>query len=208
MFSKIYRCTQCGADNGLKFYASVLLICNQCGHTVFDDGKYVKAQAPPDDWSFVQIGTKGTDINKNFEVIGRVRLQLRNEYKNYWTILYTDNTIGFLYESFGSFAILDGLRIPYKGDIHKLKAGLRFTKDNIQLIGEFVEKCEDISFAGEIARWDAFNSGFFIVQAASAAGHIAVFQIIDKDNVYFYFGKKLSADHLKLQNIIQWNDWK
>jgi hypothetical protein len=164
----------------------------------------------PDDWSFIQLGTTGTDIDKKFEVIGRVRLQLRNEYKNYWTILYSDNTTGFLYESFGSLAILAPEMNAYNDDLRKLKAGCKIKKgENVTLIGDFVEKCESLSLAGEIGNWKEIDPGFFLVQASSAVGYMAVFHINSvTEVVYYFYGKKMNLENLKLQNILQWNEWK
>jgi hypothetical protein len=211
MYSKVYSCTNCLNNYTARSAVPSIIICDKCNSVIHNTTNiYLSPTDMPDDWSFIQIGTTGTDIDKKFEVIGRTRLQLRNEYKNYWTILYSDNTTGFLYESFGSLVILGPEMHAYNDDLRKLKAGSKIKKQaNLTLVGDFVEKCESLAFEGEISNWKEIDPGFFVVQTSSIMGYAAVFHIHSvTEVVYYYYGKKMTLENLKLQNILQWNEWK
>jgi len=187
----------------------VLIACPNCGNILKTSVSGISKKLPPEDWSFIQIGTRGFYSQQHFEVTGRIRLQLRNEYKNYWSIAYNENSSAFLYESFGSLAILNGTIKDYQGDVRKLKAGHKIREGkNLVLTGEFVEKCESVSYEGEIDRWKDFEPGFFIVQAGTSNGYVATFRIVDSSRAYFYLGTKVSLENLKLEKIREWDEWK
>lgn len=101
-----HQCSGCGSYQQVVLEAPVLVVCRQCGNFIIDNTRAnpVLRPAPmPQDWTFIQIGTTGFIDDKQFAVIGRVRLQLLNEYKNIWTIVTESATTLLLTESFGSF---------------------------------------------------------------------------------------------------------
>lgn len=205
----MYSCSECGFAYMSRFSDPVLIACPGCGNILKTSVGNVSRRSPPDDWSFIQIGTKGVYNQQHFEVTGRIRLQLRNEYKNYWCIAYNENSSAFLYESFGSLAILDGEFKNYQGDVRKLKAGHKIKHDkSLVLTGEFVEKCESITYEGEVGNWKEFQPGFFIVQAGTSNGWIATYRIVDSSRAYYYLGNKSSLEKLKLEKIREWDEWK
>lgn len=209
----VYSCTQCNTLNQAVFSNMSFLACKKCGHIVADytTGKPKPSQTKiPDDWSFIQPGTTGSLNNNPFTVVGRCRLQLRNDYKNFWMCEYKLGSCFYLVESFGSFSFFTITWAPYEGDPSKLRAGEKIRLvDNEKGVGEYVEKCEAISYTGEIGgRWNFFSPGFFVVQASANTGKTGIFLIQSKTDVFYMIGEKIGLEKLQLKNIISWNEWK
>ena len=191
---------------------TTILACKKCSTIIFDNslgGDKQPLTPPPVDWSFVKIGTTGDHEGKSFKIVGRVRLQLRNEYKNFWCAEYERGKCLWIVESFGSFALFVNPWAKYNKSVEKLRAAKWIPiNDNVNLRGEYVEKCEAISFEGEVGPWTFFESAFFMVQASNKDGTTAIFFIEDKKNVQWLLGAKKTPVALKLGNIIQWDEWK
>ncbi|MBA4056441.1 MAG: hypothetical protein C0490_17125 [Marivirga sp.] len=172
------------------------------------NNRKIPAKPVPDDWSFVDVGSNGEFQSVPFKVTGRVRIQLRNDYKNFWCVEYNQGKCGWIIESFASFLFVASSWVSYEKDATKLRAGnsIPITSE-LKLKGEYVEKCEGISFQGEIGPWTSFESGFFIVQASDISGKAAIF-FIENKKVEFLIGEKVLVEKLNLKNIIEWNEWK
>lgn len=169
-----HTCPDCNTSNKTVLADTQLLICRHCGRVVLNNlagGKKIEVAKVPEDWSFIQIGTTATHDSTPFTVVGRVRLQLRNDYKNFWCGAQADGECIWIAESFASFSIFRFPWTEYTGDEASLKAGglLKFSHDKtLKLRGEYVEKCEAISAEGEIGDWRLFDPGFFFVQAGKS----------------------------------------
>lgn len=190
---------------------SSLLICRTCHEIVADAVTGPEKPKParvPDDWSFLQIGTTGVYKEYNFTVIGRLRLQLRNDYKNFWCTIYDKGKCLWIAESFGSFSLFSSPWQEVKSDLTQLHAGKKIKLANkVTLRGEYVEKCEGISYTGEIGQWNLFYPGFFLVQAGNTAKKTAFFTI-RKNEKHILTGEKVTLDELNLKNILTWDEWK
>lgn len=188
---------------------SSLLVCKNCRDIVaYRNGteKPVYTQVP-EDWSFLRIGSTGEFEKQPFKIIGRVRLQLRNDYKNFWTAVYGRDECMWLVESFGSFAVFTSPWRDYDKDATNLRANNTIPiSANLKLTGDYVEKCEAITYEGEVGPWKIFRPGFFLVQA-SGHDQTALF-LTNKGQVEYIIGKTVLLDDLKFQNIITWNEWK
>lgn len=209
MADKIFNCPACGAFNTAVLEASTLLVCKSCGGIVYEnvDGDLKPEPARvPSDWSFIQLNSTGEYDGQTFTVVGRVRLQLRNDYKNFWCCALRNGKSIWVMESFASFAVFVAEWQPSKkGNLHAgapIKINSRLT-----VIGEYVEKCEGVSYEGEIGSWKLFQPGFFFVQGSRIDGETAVFTIT-KGEVELLQGKKVEVEKLNLKNIIAWNEWK
>jgi hypothetical protein len=167
------------------------------------DGKIM-----PDDWSYIQIGTTGEFKSRPFQVAGRIRLQLRNEYKNFWCAADHRGDPIWIAESFGSMSVFTSPWQKFPEKVAKLRAGVTIhVSQSLKLVGESVEKCESLSIRGEIAEWILLNPGFFILQAGISS-ITAYFFPEDENNIHMLLGEKATIESLKLKNILQWNEWK
>jgi hypothetical protein len=204
------NCPSCNYANRSVLSANIsTIVCRNCG-TLLNHRSWQPRTlpAPPDDWSFIQIGTTGEFAGNRFEVIGRVRVQLRNDYKNFWCAWLLNDKHVWLMESFGSIAVLGSEWYRFDDDVRLLHADARISVRNIDVRGEYVEKCEKVFAEGEFGAWALFDSGFFFIQASNKAGNTATFLIDYKDNIEYLMGGKLDIEKLKLENIITWDEWK
>jgi hypothetical protein len=207
---KIFNCPGCGAFNTAVLENTTLLVCKSCSGIVFENVDSNRKPVParvPADWSFVQLNTTGEYDGSAFTVVGRVRLQLRNDYKNFWCCALRNGKSLWVMESFASFAVFIPDWIAHNKGISHLHAGASIQVRNFKLRGEYVEKCEGVSYEGEIAQWKLFSPGFFFVQASRFEGETAAF-VIEKGEIECMLGKKVDVQKLNLKNIIAWNEWK
>jgi hypothetical protein len=189
-----------------------LMVCKNCNTVILSTSSLVKnskAAKVPDDWSFIQVGTTGEYDQEAFTIVGRVRLQLRNDYKNFWCGALESGKCIWLMESFASFSVLTSKWSDYSGNVSSLRSGLTISMNGaIKLTGEYVEKCEAISFEGEIANWKEVTPDFFFIQGSNPTGNTAVFTIRSKTKAEYLSGKKIEIQNLNLKNIVVWNEWK
>jgi len=205
----LMTCPACKTTHTLHLETRALLACRQC-FTILEASNPAEmpARPVPDDWSFVQVGTRGNYRDGTFTITGRLRLQLRNDYKNCWSATYNRGRCLWIIESFASFSVFAQSPTPYAGDRNKLRAGTKVNGllDGVTLEGEYVEKCEALSYQGEIGPWPFFEPGFFVVQA-SGGQHTALFFLKGSETLSMA-GEKKTADQLSFKNTLTWHEWE
>jgi hypothetical protein len=154
--------------------------------------------------------TTGVYQTHNFTIVGRIRLQLRNDYKNIWCAALDHGKMIWIMESFASFSILNNQWNTFTKSASHLEAGKNIAlKSDFKVKSEYVEKCESISYEGQLGPWKLFFPGFFFIQASNSnTKQTAVFIINGNDNIEYLGGAKTEVETLKLKNIIQWDEWK
>lgn len=206
------QCTNCGSYQQTILKDPVLVVCRKCGGFIVDNTRARPALQPapmPQDWTFIQIGTTGFFDNEQFAVIGRVRLQLLNEYKNIWTIVTQGGTTLLLTESFASFSVFRPDFIEFDSGQEKLRAGKPVpVRGQGKFYGEYLEKCIEIHCEGEIDGWRNFVTKFFMLQCADVSRNTALVPFEPGKPTYYILGKKVTLKDLKLSNIITWDEWK
>ncbi|WP_331982959.1 hypothetical protein [Ohtaekwangia sp.] len=190
-----------------------LIVCRVCSVMIFSESvvgaEPVKAEPVPEDWSFLKIGSAGIYKEQPFTIVGRIRLQLRNDYKNFWSAVYSTGKCLWIAESFGSFSVFTTSWERYTKSPSKLRADKSIQlNEDIAVRGEYVERCERLRFEGEIGQWPALHRGFFVIQASNNNGETAMFTVHKKENVYILTGEKVARENLKLTNILEWDEWK
>lgn len=209
---EIESCKGCNRLHTFSLLEVSLVACPHCGYIIYGNlpgNQKLMESRVPEDWSFVKLGTTGEYLNTSFKIIGRIRLQLRNDYKNFWSALIDNGKSWWIAESHASFSIFTEPWQPYTKDAIKLRANLTIPVDpTLNVKGEYVEKCEAISYEGELGHWRLFEKGFFIVQGSHSNGQTTLFTIENKNNIDFLKGEKVTPEILKLQNIHEWSEWK
>lgn len=210
MESQFFSCSSCGSNFASQLSDPVYILCKQCGAVLLNkvERNSTALDKIPPDWSFIHVGTSLEVEKKQLNVCGRVRLQLRNEYKNFWCCAHRDGTHLWLMESFGSLAIMRPQWLPFDDGTKQLRAGGTLKLPDITLYGEYIEKCERISVEGEVQGWNLFSPDFFLVQMANNNRDIFVFAIKSKKEVLGLRGRKAEPEELKLKNIQAWDEWK
>jgi hypothetical protein len=207
----VLSCPNCSATHTVQLREATFLFCDKCRHLVASRYPTEDMQVSdefPEDWTFIQIGTVGKYKDHPFKITGRVRLQLRNDYKNFWCAEHKNGHHLWIIESFASFCIFSEPWKRYSGQANTLHAGaLIEVGEPKQLVGEYVEKCEAIQYGGELGPWKIFHAKFFVVQAARR-NDAAMFLINHADDISFLFGEKVNHEELELTNTVTWNEWK
>ena len=92
---------------------------------------------------------------------------------------------------------------------YTLKAGISIKiGTKIKATGEYVEKCEALSYEGEVGPWKEFSEGFFVIQASTNEGYIFLFTLRSEEDPSYLAGTKTDLQKLKLENSIEWNEWR
>ena len=208
-----YSCPSCKTINTSVLERVSLLICSNCKSLVYDtidDINKPPMTRVPEDWSYVQIGTEFEYNNNSLRVVGRIRLQLRNDYKNFWCAALKDGMHVWIMESFSSFCILGSIWNEFNQSLEHLLAGhVVQLRGDLKLRSEYVEKCVGISYEGEIGKWEMFEPGdFYVIQCSNNQNNTAVFLVDDAHNIDYLTGGKIDVEKLNLKNIIQWDEWK
>ncbi|MEJ0032476.1 MAG: hypothetical protein WDO15_19935 [Bacteroidota bacterium] len=86
---------------------SALVLCSNCNAKVYGTIDIpADSHGVPDDLSLIQIGTKGKYLNKKFEIVGRVRMQMKDDFRSLWCAMYDDdkNPVLWICQSLESLA--------------------------------------------------------------------------------------------------------
>lgn len=153
--------------------------------------------------SIVQPGTTGKWNNEQFTVTGRIRFWFEENVFNYWTIVFAGNTIGYLAEGYGLYAIYrqmkPGLPLPSSkfslldiNDKVDIGAGADFYVQRKQMVWKFEAEGE---------AWLPENDGKpQILELASQTGrHVEVTRYLPDYRVYYNI-EHASLEQLQLQH--------
>jgi hypothetical protein len=210
----VHTCGDCHNTIRVTGTESDLLVCPRCASTVVNEKKYtVQNTLMPDDWSIIQLGATGKYKDRHFQVIGRVRLQLRFEYKNFWCIWFdAERTYGWLVESFGSYFMCAGsvFDMTDRNDLKTIHAGDKFVlHGNVLVYIDYMDRCEWVSVEGEIAHWKDYKKGFQAVQAQNNDGIAGYFNIdVSASRARYIVGESTPLKDLNLKGIREWNEFK
>ena len=207
----VYSCSNCSTVHRQNLVVMHLLVCTKCGQTIQEipsASRVPHSANMPDDWSFIQIGTTGEFKKNSFQVVGRIRLQLRNEYKNFWCAADLSGSVIWIVESFGSISVFTSPAQKCTEKVSALRAGNPIKiNQTLVVTGEFVDKCESRSIRGEIGLIDFFEASFFIIQAGRSI-YTAYFFPRESGDTLMLLGEKASIESLNLKNTVVWNEWK
>ena len=208
-----FTCPECKTTQSLRSDKSLVFICTTCGSLLRDETSLDLPKRPiPADWSVVQIGSTGSFKGKAFEVIGRVRLQLQKEYKNYWSIWYAQTKeYGWLVESLGFYAICPGNFFEIK-DSDRLKGIVPHESfhisDKATIILDDEDYCESLAYTGELPTWSFYAPRFRIVQGNSDKVIASFFHVsVIRELALFLVGEWVSWKSLELKNLNTEHEW-
>jgi len=206
-----YSCSECQASYTIKSMNAKLLVCTKCGSVVQDltNQKLVR-KAIPDDWSYIQIGTKGIVDKKQFEVIGRVKLQLFNSYKNAWYVLFEDGLTSWLMDDVGKLSIAQHATKDIEFEtIYQLVPGKKVKIKNLTCSLYSMDECEQVYYEGEIGSWAYFSRGFFLAEGIlSNHGTVLFFLNIPKKEIQCMDTAPITLENLNPSTILTWDEWK
>lgn len=206
-----YSCSNCQAIYTIKSMNAKLLVCVKCNDVIQDltNQKLIR-KVFPDDWSYIKIGTKGIANKKQFEVIGRVKLQLFNSYKNAWYILFDDGLTSWLMDDVGKLSIAQHATKDIDFDtIYQLVPGKKVKLKNLTCTLYSMEECEQVYYEGEIGAWAYYSRGFFLAEGVlSNQGTVLFFLNIPKKEIHCMDTASIGFENLNPSTITQWDEWK
>ena len=209
-----FTCSTCGASLRIRGFDSVLVICRSCGAVMPSETfRALTDFHLPDDWSVVQIGSSGVYQKKNYEVIGRVRLQLQQDYRNFWCLWYPEiKKYDWLVESFGKFTVYDNVFFDLHNSLEFLdmEPGHKFIiHDKVTVFANYQDQCEWVSLEGELCSWPSLQKGFAFIDAQNNDLIAACFIIPpDRRAGKFLVGQIVNFRDLNLASIREWDEWK
>jgi hypothetical protein len=205
----IFNCPRCGRSITTRLKEPWLVTCTNCqvlasGPSNIPENTFQM----PDDWSAIQIGTRGSYKNKEFAIVGRARLQMNTDFLNLWCADIASGPL-WIGQSLERIGFFESVFTPYPaGRYRESRAGLMIEfSDTIKLKCEMVEPCINLHLEGELLKIPFSRQGFKFVQASNVQGN-TVFVLTDDRQTEFLWGELMALDTVKLSNTRQFNEWK
>ena len=143
------NCPQCGAALTFRSDSLIAKVCDYCRTTVVRRGEVLenagKAAEVPDDVSPVQIGVRGRDGDRHFEVVGRVRWRWSDGAWNEWCCLWADG-YAWLGEAAGRWMLLTEVEASAwdGGAVAAMRAGRPVAPGMTATLGELEYTVNDV----------------------------------------------------------------
>lgn len=201
-------CPACGRYYTHQLNDSWLIVCTNCHQQITDRNIRDKSEFDmPDDLSTIQIGTTGIYKGQSFLITGRIRFQLKTDFRNLWCARYGDKTI-WIGQSLESLGFFTPPFLEYAYDFSGLRAGvyLEFT-DTIKLKCEMLEPCIGVHYEGEISRFPFLNTKVTLIQATNAKGNTALIFKSQSEGLYYLWGELMLVYGYKFENVKKWSEW-
>ena len=144
------NCPQCGAALQFRSADLVAKVCAYCHSTVVRRGDVLenvgKAAEVPDDVSPLQLGVRGRDGDKRFEVVGRVRWRWADGAWNEWCCLFDSGGYAWLGEASGRWMLLEEVNTSAwsGGVVAALRAGRTVVPGDTATLGEIDYSVNDV----------------------------------------------------------------
>ena len=104
------NCPNCGAALRFRSADLAVRVCEYCRSTVVRRGEVLEAVGivaeVPEDVSPLQLGVRGRDGERAFEIVGRVRWRWADGAWNEWCALFRDGSYAWLGEASGRWMLL------------------------------------------------------------------------------------------------------
>ena len=206
-----HECPNCGSPIEFQSKVSVYGTCGYCQSTVvrtdLDLELMGKQSFLIDDMSPYQIGTRGKYENKDFTMLGRIKLLYDGGFWNEWYLLFSDGSEGWFSDAQGffmiSFKVGSNDAAPSKsqlmvGNLVEI-AGQKMEVDDIRTI-EYAAAEGELPFI--------FRQGFdgLSVDLRGSNGQFGNV-LYGPDETEVYVGKYLPFESFKFTNLKKIHGW-
>ena len=211
-------CPNCGAEVVFRSAALPSRVCDYCQTILVRRGERVepvgKAASLPFDVSPVQIGTRGTFDDRNFEVIGRVRWGWTDGSWNEWLLLFDDGSNAWLGEAMGQFMLtrerpLGDIAAPAVNALaegENVPVGSQAEVDGETLIVSDAREATCIAAEGELPFPAPTGLTIYSVDFRTTSGRVASLQR-EEGMPSFYDGRYVTLAELKPRNLRAIEGW-
>jgi hypothetical protein len=203
-------CSNCGKGYRHQLADPWLIICAHCQHVMKGDGLVNTNQlAMPDDWSTIQIGSTGNYKDQNFLITGRVRIQMRNDFRNLWCAQYGKETL-WIGQSLEGVGFFQPPFAEYPKEFQKkIRAGIYVEfSEAIKLKCEIIDKCLGVHFEGELSQFPYPDGKFTILQANNSNGNTVLVFMRGEDSAQFLWGVTALVYGVTFENTKRWSEWE
>ncbi len=202
-------CPHCGKVNPKKLQDTWLIVCSQCHRQAWgNETQKEDLFEMPEDWSTIQIGSTGTYKGNAFEITGRVRLQMHNDFRNLWCATYGDKTL-WISQSLESLGFFTTAFSNYPMPFFRPHAEMYIAfSERINLKCETSEYCIKVRFEGEVARFPYPKNKFLFIQASNASGNTALVLHKSNDEIQFLWGELGLVNAVEFDKTRQFDEWK
>lgn len=160
-----------------------------------------------EDMSPLKIGTRGTLERKDFEIVGRVRYNLKTGYRNFWS-LSMDNTYLVISECYGNYSFLKKRDVATSEvKVTQLGAGKKIEIGKEEYYIDVVSIADEVWVEGEVGELPSSLSRFTSIEMSQSAGRFAMLDIFADKSVRIYEGAILSFNDFKFSNLRASNGW-
>ena len=143
-------CPNCGAPIAFRSVDLPVKVCDHCRSAILRGGDGLKAIGTiaevPEDVSPLELGTRGRDGARAFELVGRVRWRWAAGGWNEWLALFDNGATGWLGESMGRYMLLRPVEAArVKGDaVRRMEASGTVPLGSQAIIDETVYTVADV----------------------------------------------------------------
>ena len=144
------NCPNCGAALTFRSANLVAKVCDRCRSTVVRHGEALEnvglAAEVPEDVSPLQLGVRGRDGERRFEVVGRVRWRWTDGAWNEWCCLWGDGGHAWLGEASGRWMLLEEVEASAwaGGAVAAMRAGRPVAPGDTATLGELEYAVNDV----------------------------------------------------------------
>lgn len=141
-------------------------------------------------------------------VSGRIRFQMKNDFRNLWCARYGDKTI-WIGQSLESVGYFTPPFAPYPYQFENIRAGVFIEfSDKIKLKCEMIEPCLSVRYEGEVAEFPFSNTRTVIMQASNTAGNTALIFSNPGGRLQFLWGELMLVYGVTFENVRTFAEWE
>lgn len=204
-------CPACGSPINFKSRFSVLTVCDYCQSVIAREQKQLTAQGKAsvlaDDFSVIQLGTRGRYQNSPFEIIGLIKATWEDGFWNEWHALEENGQSGWLLEAMGEYSYVRALPEPAPPiEPTQCRVGDSITLAQKTFRVMDIKAFECSAFYGELPFHIENGAQGLSIDLKSQDNHCAYIVQQDK-NITYYLGQFHDIDSLKLTHLKDIEGW-
>jgi len=210
-------CPNCGAPVRFRSADLPVKVCDHCRSSLIRGAESLQAVGKiaevPDDVSPLQLGTRGRDGDRRFELVGKVRWRWSDGAWNEWLALFDDNKFGWLGESMGRFMLLQPVSVIVGNRLIEtiredkpVAVGATSTIDDVDYIVADVKDVTCVGGEGELPFSTPAGLAMVSVDLMTGDGRCASIQK-DRGDVAVYIGRYVTLADISATNLRAFEGW-
>lgn len=212
------NCPNCGAALRFRSADLVARVCDYCHSTIVRRGDVLenvgKAAEVPEDVSPLQLGARGRDDDKPFEIVGRVRWRWTDGAWNEWCALYDSGGYAWLGEASGRLMLLTEVETSAwsGGAVAAMRAGQSVrmgdtaSLNNLDYAVNDVQAVECVGSEGELPFATPIGTTGTSVDLQRADGRVATLQT-ENGELSGYAGRYVTLADIKATGLREFEGW-